>query len=138
MLQCKPRGYFRCNLPHIEVHISMWASQHDALCRVHWLPNPLSCAIFYLFLLFWPLFDFNIFSLLLSSVFCLQSPTLSYNFPNPLSFCFPSSILHLYFNSSFTYFRIPYSTLCSFVPFLLLSFHHLSIIPCLPFLTLTT
>ena len=55
-------------------------------------------------------------------------------------FVFPSSIFHSisYFNSSFTYFCIPYSTLCSFVPSLLLSFQHLSIIPCLAFPTLTT
>ena len=72
----------------------------------------------------------------ITSVF--WSPTSSYDLPNPLSFCFPSSILHSYFDSSFTYFCIPYSALCSFVPFLLLSFHHLSIIPCLPFPTLTT
>ena len=71
-----------------------------------------------------------------SSIF--QSSTSSYDLPNTLSFHLPSSNLHSYFDLSFTYFHIPYSTLCSFVLFLLLSFRHLSIIPCLPCLTLTT
>ena len=96
------------------------------------------------YLLLFPLFDlsfdFKIFSLLLSSVFhlpCLYV-LLPMIFPNTLClsvFCLP---FRSYFNSSFTYFHILYSALCSFVPFLLLFFHHLFIIPCLPFLTLST
>ena len=46
------------------------------------------------------------------------------------------SIVHV--KNCNSYFHIPCSILCSFVPFLLLSFYHLSIIPCLPFPTLTT
>ena len=55
-------------------------------------------------------------------------------------FAFPSSVFHPPFILRFliTYFHILCSVLCSFVPFLLLSFYHLSIIPCLAFPTLTT
>ena len=56
----------------------------------------------------------------------------------PLAFL--SSVFHPPFVLQFliAYFWLPSSILCSFVPFLLLSFHHLSIISCLPFPTLTT
>ena len=75
----------------------------------------------------------------LSSIFCLSIfYFILWSSEHSLSFHLPSSILCSYFNLSFTYFCIPYSALCSFVLFLLLSFHHLSIIPCLPFPTLTT
>ena len=92
----------------------------------------LSHAIFYLFLfpLFDLLFDFKIYSLLLSSVFHLYY--LSYDLPK--TFHLPSFIFCPSIHTSFTFvFYIP--SLCSFVPFLLLSFHHLS---SLPFPTLTT
>ena len=85
----------------------------------------------------WPLFDFKIFLLPLSSIFHL--PTF-YFILWPFHI---HSIFHLPF-SIHTSFHYPltsifhFSSLCSFVLFLLLLFHHLSIIPHLPSLTLTT
>ena len=94
----------------------------------------MSHAIFY-FLLF-PLFDlcstsryFHYFCLL-SSILILH-PMI---FPNTLHL--PSSVHTSICHLLTSVFCIP--LLCSFVPFLSLSSHHLSIILCLPFPTLTT
>ena len=98
---------------------------------------------FYLFLL--PLFDLcstsRYFHYFHSPSFVFHLPIFYFilrSSKHTLSFHLLSSVLCSYFNSSFTYFCILYSTSCSFVPFLLSSSHHLSIIPCLPCLTLTT
>ena len=82
--------------------------------------------LFVLIPIIWPFVWLQ--GIFITSVFCLYF--LSYDLPK--TFHLPSSIFCPSIHTSFTsVFHIPH--LCSFALFLLLSFYHLSIIPCLPF-----
>ena len=70
--------------------------------------------LFVIVSIFWPLFDFKIFLLLLSSIF--HPYTSSYDLPNTLHFL--SSIFHFLFVLCFIICLLPYSIFCLYVPLL--------------------